>query len=194
MSRRHPGPVAYAVLAVLIAGAFGMVQFGPDTPSRPGGGAYSATGNQITGLNPSHLSGPGCYATTPGQVRTEPTATSVGGLARLTCPPTTQAQLLVKVADSQDGSVNVIFRTIGHRRIAGSVDSGQLRGRRNSATVHVAARLDRSFTASDPRTPRCPPRAPWSPPRTTRARPPCLWAAVPRPSAGRQSTLSRDRR
>jgi predicted alpha-1,2-mannosidase len=91
---------------------------------------------------------PGSYAVTLGQVRAELTATDRTGLARLTYPPTTQAQLLVKVANSQNGSANATFHTIGDRQIAGSVSSGHFCGQPNSYTVYFAAKFDRAFTSS----------------------------------------------
>ncbi|HEY2579329.1 MAG TPA: GH92 family glycosyl hydrolase [Streptosporangiaceae bacterium] len=39
---------------------FGMVQWSPDTPSRPDGGGYNYTDTSITGFSLTHLSGPGC--------------------------------------------------------------------------------------------------------------------------------------
>ena len=39
---------------------YGMVQWSPDTPSRPDGGGYEYTDSSITGFSLSHLSGPGC--------------------------------------------------------------------------------------------------------------------------------------
>ena len=39
---------------------FGMVQWSPDTPSRPPGGGYSYGDSSITGFSLTHLSGPGC--------------------------------------------------------------------------------------------------------------------------------------
>jgi predicted alpha-1,2-mannosidase len=41
---------------------FGMVQWSPDTPSRPSGGGYSYSDSSITGFSLTHLSGPGCGA------------------------------------------------------------------------------------------------------------------------------------
>jgi predicted alpha-1,2-mannosidase len=168
---------------------FGMVQFSPDTSSRPAGGGYSYTDNQITGFSLTHLSGAGCaitgdipflplvgalptdptsasqpfshtgeqatagsYGVTVGPagsgVRTDLTATARTGLARLTYPRTTQAQLLVKVADSQNGSSGATFQTIGDTGITGSVTSGHFCGQPDSYTVYFAATFDRPFTAS----------------------------------------------
>ncbi len=39
---------------------FGMVQWSPDTSSRPSGGGYSYKDEQISGFSLTHLSGPGC--------------------------------------------------------------------------------------------------------------------------------------
>lgn len=39
---------------------FGMVQWSPDTPSRPDGGGYSYNDTSITGFSLTHISGPGC--------------------------------------------------------------------------------------------------------------------------------------
>jgi putative alpha-1,2-mannosidase len=39
---------------------FGMVQFSPDTTSRPAGGGYSYADNAISGFSLTHLSGAGC--------------------------------------------------------------------------------------------------------------------------------------
>jgi predicted alpha-1,2-mannosidase len=39
---------------------FGMIQWGPDTPSRPAGGGYYYSDSRITGFSLTHVSGPGC--------------------------------------------------------------------------------------------------------------------------------------
>src|SRR5689334_14356132 len=54
---------------------FGMVQWSPDTPSRPDGGGYEYNDSSITGFSLTHLSGPGCGA--DGDVPILPT---VGGV------------------------------------------------------------------------------------------------------------------
>jgi predicted alpha-1,2-mannosidase len=41
---------------------FGMVQWGPDTTSRPDGGGYSYNDSSIIGFSLTHMSGPGCPA------------------------------------------------------------------------------------------------------------------------------------
>src|ERR1700683_3993663 len=39
---------------------FGMIQWSPDTPSRPDGGGYNYADTSITGFSLTHFSGPGC--------------------------------------------------------------------------------------------------------------------------------------
>lgn len=41
---------------------FGMVQWSPDTPSRPAGGGYEYNDKTVTGFSLTHISGPGCSA------------------------------------------------------------------------------------------------------------------------------------
>ncbi len=164
---------------------FGMVQFSPDTTSRPAGGGYSYTDDAITGFSLTHLSGAGCafagdipflplvgalpddpsaatqpfrhagetagpgsYAVTVGQISAQLTATARTGLARLTYPPSTQARLLVKVADSANGSAGATFQAIGNNEITGSVTSGHFCGQPDSYTVYFAATFSQPFTAT----------------------------------------------
>ena len=164
---------------------FGMIQWSPDTTSRPDGGGYSHDDSAVTGFSLTHVSGPGCpiagdfpilpltgavpanpdsasasfshasesahpgsYAVTAGAVRTELAVTDRTGVARFTYPATTQAQMLVKVADSANGSSSAGFQTVGDREITGAVTSGHFCGQPDSYTVYFAARFDRSFVAS----------------------------------------------
>ncbi|MEY9940914.1 putative alpha-1,2-mannosidase [Streptacidiphilus sp. MAP5-52] len=164
---------------------FGMVQWSPDTPSRPDGGGYNVSDSTVTGFSLTHLSGPGCpiagdfpilpmtgalpsdpdsaaapftqksqtahpgsYAVTAGGVRTRLAVTPRTGVADFSYPSSTQARLLVKVADSANGSSSASFQAVGDREITGSVTSGHFCGQPNSYTVHFAARFDRPFTAS----------------------------------------------
>ena len=54
---------------------FGMVQWSPDTPSRPDGGGYEYNDSAITGFSLTHISGPGCGAA--GDVPVLPTVGAV---------------------------------------------------------------------------------------------------------------------
>jgi predicted alpha-1,2-mannosidase len=55
---------------------FGMVQWSPDTPSRPAGGGYEYTDKSITGFSLDHISGPGCSAF--GDIPVLPTVGAIG--------------------------------------------------------------------------------------------------------------------
>jgi predicted alpha-1,2-mannosidase len=55
---------------------FGMVQWSPDTPSRPDGGGYEYDDSSIIGYSLTHLSGPGCQA--EGDVPILPTVGVIG--------------------------------------------------------------------------------------------------------------------
>ncbi|HEV3173037.1 MAG TPA: GH92 family glycosyl hydrolase [Actinocrinis sp.] len=164
---------------------FGMIQWSPDTTSRPDGGGYNYDDSAITGFSLTHLSGPGCavagdfpilpltgavpanpdsasasfnhssetahpgsYAVTAGGVSTQLAVTARTGVAQFTYPATSQAQLLVKVADSANGGSSATFQTIGNQEITGAVTSGHFCGQPDSYTVYFAARFNRPFTAS----------------------------------------------
>ena len=164
---------------------FGMVQFSPDTPSRPAGGGYFFSDSQITGFSLTHLSGVGCpitgdipilpvagavpadpsaasqpfshnaeqaspgrYSVSLGQVGVDLAASARTGVARFTYPATSQAQLLFKVAGSQNGSSGATFHTTGPNTVAGSVTSGHFCGQPDSYTIYFAATFDRPFAAS----------------------------------------------
>ena len=58
---------------------FGMVQWGPDTTSRPVGGGYRYSDSAISGFSLTHLSGPGCAAA--GDVPVLPTIGAVNPAA-----------------------------------------------------------------------------------------------------------------
>ena len=58
---------------------FGMVQWSPDTPSRPDGGGYAYKDSSITGFSLTHLSGPGCRSA--GDVPVLPTIGAVSTTA-----------------------------------------------------------------------------------------------------------------
>src|SRR5262245_61899625 len=58
---------------------FGMLQWSPDTVSRPDGGGYAYADSAITGFSLTHLSGPGCRAA--GDIPVLPTVGAVDGSA-----------------------------------------------------------------------------------------------------------------
>lgn len=59
---------------------FGMVQWSPDTPSRPPGGGYEYKDSSITGFSLTHIAGPGCGAA--GDIPVLPTVGAVDYGAR----------------------------------------------------------------------------------------------------------------
>jgi len=64
---------------------FGMVQWSPDTPSRPAGGGYEYNDKTIMGYSLTHISGPGCGAL--GDVPILPTVGAVGTSPGATMAP-----------------------------------------------------------------------------------------------------------
>ncbi|MFF4546844.1 lectin [Streptomyces sp. NPDC001435] len=58
---------------------FGMVQWSPDTPSRPPGGGYEYKDSSITGFSLTHIAGPGCGAA--GDIPVLPTVGTVNNAA-----------------------------------------------------------------------------------------------------------------
>jgi predicted alpha-1,2-mannosidase len=162
---------------------FGMVQWSPDTPSRPDGGGYEYKDSSITGFSLTHIAGPGCGAAgdipvlptigsvdtsatdgfshaaesaSPGSytvslsngVKTELTATTRSGMARFTFPATAQANLVFKLAGSQNGDSNTQFTVVNNSEVSGQVTSGAFCGASNSYTVYFDMVFDQPFTSN----------------------------------------------
>ncbi len=68
---------------------FGMVQWSPDTPSRPSGGGYEYSDNAVTGYSLTHISGPGCSAA--GDIPILPTTGAVAANPTVTTEPLSHA-------------------------------------------------------------------------------------------------------
>lgn len=97
----------------------------------------------------SEIAHPGYYAVTAGGIRTQLAVTERSGVAQLTYPAKSEAQLLVKVADIDGGSSAATFRESGDREITGSVTSnGFCRSGPDKYTLYFAARFSRPFTSS----------------------------------------------
>lgn len=162
---------------------FGMVQWSPDTTSRPDGGGYAYGDSAITGFSLTHLSGPGCGAEgdvpvlpTVGAVNTSATdsfshanesadagsysvklgngvgvqltATTRTGLAQLTFPSTSQANLIFKLASSQNGDSTTSFTVINSTEVQGSVTSGNFCGAGNTYKVYFDMKFSQPFATS----------------------------------------------
>ena len=163
---------------------FGMVQWSPDTPSRPPGGGYEYHDSAITGFSLTHLAGPGCgimgdvpFLPTVGAVggsagnsasfshtneqadagyyrvrldsgiTAELTATTRSGISRFTFPATTQANLLIKLAGSQNPVSDTSVSVVSNTEITGSVTTGHFCDAAPTYTVYFAAKFDQPFTA-----------------------------------------------
>ncbi|MEY9964074.1 putative alpha-1,2-mannosidase [Streptacidiphilus sp. MAP12-16] len=177
---------------------FGMVQWSPDTPSRPDGGGYEYKDSSITGFSLTHIAGPGCGAAgdipilptvgsvntaatdafshsgesaSPGSytvalnngVKTELTATTRSGMARFTFPSTTQANLVFKLAGSQNGDSNTQFTAVNSTEVSGQVTSGKFCGAGNSYTVYFDMVFDQPFSSNGTAAVTAPPPATASP-------------------------------
>ncbi|MFJ3639584.1 lectin [Streptomyces sp. NPDC090108] len=162
---------------------FGMVQWSPDTLSRPPGGGYEYKDSSITGFSLTHIAGPGCGAAgdvpvlpTVGavnnsatdsyshtgesasagsykvaldnKVTTELTTTTRSGMARFTFPATSQANLLFKLASSQNGGSSTQFNVVSSTEVSGQVTSGRFCGAGNTYTVYFDMVFDRPFATS----------------------------------------------
>jgi predicted alpha-1,2-mannosidase len=173
----YPGPVV----------PFGMVQFGPDTPSAsPSGYRYADT--SIEDFSLTHFDGAGCannedlnilpvtgavstspgsswtsYASgytksnesaAPGYYRTkldkyattvELTSTTRTGMARLTYPGTTSAQVLVNTGRSATGNRSGAV-TVSGATLTGSVTAGGFCGSSKTYQIYFAMQFDRTPT------------------------------------------------
>ena len=161
---------------------FGMVQWSPDTPSRPDGGGYEYNDSSITGFSLTHIAGPGCGAAgdipvlptvgavntgatdafshanesaTAGsykvalnnQVTTELTTTTRSGMARFTFPSTSQANLIFKLTNSQNGATSTQFTKVSSTEVSGQVTSGHFCGAGNTYTVYFDMVFDQPFAS-----------------------------------------------
>jgi predicted alpha-1,2-mannosidase len=162
---------------------FGMVQWSPDTPSRPAGGGYEYNDSSITGFSLTHIAGPGCGAggdipvlptvgavntgasdtfshgnesasagsykvALDNKVTTELTTTTRSGMARFTFPSTSQANLVFKLAGSQNGDTNTQFTVVNSSEISGQVTSGHFCGAGNTYTAYFDMVFDHPFTSN----------------------------------------------
>jgi predicted alpha-1,2-mannosidase len=162
---------------------FGMVQWSPDTSSRPPGGGYEYNDSTITGFSLTHLSGPGCGAEgdipilpTTGSVNTsandtfshanesadagdykvalsngvttELTATPRTGMAQFTFPATTQANLILKLSDSQQGDTATNFNVVSSTEVDGYVTSDNFCGPSPAYTVYYDLQFSQPITGN----------------------------------------------
>jgi predicted alpha-1,2-mannosidase len=162
---------------------FGMVQWSPDTPSRPDGGGYEYNDSSITGFSLTHIAGPGCGAegdipvlptvgavsgsatdsfshsnesanagdykvTLANGITTELTATTRTGMADLTFPSSSAANLIFKLDDSQNGNSATSWSVVGNTEVQGSATSGNFCGAGNTYTVYFDMQFSQPFSSS----------------------------------------------
>jgi predicted alpha-1,2-mannosidase len=131
-------------------GAMGDLPILPMTGALPSGDPgvhdepFTHTGEVAQAGYYSVMSGSGS------NIKTELTATTRSGMARWTYPSTTQADILIKLRDSQNGtnasSVNVVSST----EVSGSATSGGFCGNSDSYTVYFDMVFDQPFAANPP--------------------------------------------
>jgi predicted alpha-1,2-mannosidase len=85
-----------------------------------------------------------------GQIQTEITTTQRAGIARVTFPATTQADILVKLRDSQNQQAAdpSSARIVSNTEVIGNTTSGHFCGDAATYVVHFDLVFDRPFTAS----------------------------------------------
>ncbi|MBS2536321.1 GH92 family glycosyl hydrolase [Catenulispora sp. NF23] len=84
--------------------------------------------------------------TTP--VQTELTTTAHTGMARFTFPATNQADLLMKLLDSENGTTGSSVQLVGNNEVVGTVDSGGFCTQPGPYTLHFDMVFDQPFTAA----------------------------------------------
>jgi predicted alpha-1,2-mannosidase len=165
---------------------FGMMQWSPDTSSRPKGGGYAYGDTSLSGFSLTHISGPGCDAAgdvpflpatgalpadpntatasfshtgetaQPGyykvgvgsSITAELTTTARAGIGRFTYPATTQADMILKLADSQTPASATSVDAVGSNELTGSVTSDGFCEATNPFTLYFAVAFDHPFTAT----------------------------------------------
>ncbi|MEV6944358.1 lectin [Streptomyces sp. NPDC051172] len=164
----------------------GMLQWSPDTTSRPKGGGYNYADSAVSGFSLTHVSGVGCDAAgdlpilpVVGALGSNPAATtesfshsdeqaspgsysvSLGnstsaaltttthaGIGQFTFPSSTQANLLLKVQDTQTPYASSTLALSGGDTVTGSITSTGFCEDNTPITLYYAITFDHPFTAS----------------------------------------------
>src|SRR5947207_2551017 len=95
----------------------------------------------------------GSYARNSGSgsaIKTDLTATTRSGMARWTFPATSQADLLLKLRDSQNGTSASTVTVVGTNEVRGSATSGHFCGAADTYTVHFDIVFDQPFAPNPP--------------------------------------------
>ncbi|HEV3172732.1 MAG TPA: GH92 family glycosyl hydrolase, partial [Actinocrinis sp.] len=129
-------------------GALGDVPILPLTGALPSGDPSNVT---TSFTNTGEIAQAGYYSAEsnlPQTVTSEFTATPHSSMGRFTFPKTTQADLLVKLMDSQNGDAATSAQVVGTNELTGSVTSGSFCGDGQLYTLYFDLVFDHPFTAS----------------------------------------------
>ena len=128
-------------------GAMGDVPILPLTGGLPSGdpGSYDQPINHST-----EVGNAGYYTVNTGStpIKTELTATAHTGMARFTFPATNQADVLLKLLDSQNGTSASSAQLVGNDEVVGTATSGGFCGEAGSYTLHFDMVFDQPFTSA----------------------------------------------
>ncbi len=131
-------------------GAMGDIPILPMTGGLP-------SGDPGVHLEPFSHSGevaqPGYYSAASGAgstIKTELTATTRSGMGRFTFPSTTQADLLFKLRDSQNGTSGSSVNVVSNTEVSGSATSGGFCGNSDTYTVYFDVVFDQAFASNPP--------------------------------------------
>jgi predicted alpha-1,2-mannosidase len=128
-------------------GAMGDVPILPMTGGLPGGDP----GSHVEPFTHSGEMGTaGYYTVTSGSspIRTELTATQRSAMARFTFPATSQADVLIKLLDSENGTFRSTAQVVSSTEVMGSATSGHFCGAGDVYTVNFDIVFDHPFTGS----------------------------------------------
>ena len=164
----------------------GMLQWSPDTTSRPKGGGYDYADSAVSGFSLTHVSGVGCDAAgdlpilpvvgapgsnpasttesfshsgeqaSPGSYSVSLgdgtsaalTTTTHAGIGQFTFPSSTEANLLLKVQDTQTPYASSTLALSGGNTVTGSITSTGFCEDTTPITLYYAISFDHAFTAS----------------------------------------------
>jgi len=134
------GPGCGAMQDIPILPMIGGLPASPGTHTEP----FTHTGEVAQAGYYSVMSG------ASSSIKTELTATMRSGMARWTFPSTSQADLLIKLRDSQNGTSASTVQVVGTNEVHGSATSGHFCGAPDTYTVHFDIVFDQPFAANPP--------------------------------------------
>src|SRR5262249_34162308 len=118
-----------------------------DVPVLPTVGAVN-TGATDTFSHANESASAGSYKVTlDNQVTTELTTTTRTGMARFTFPSSSQANLIFKLTNSQNGASSTQFTKVSSTEVSGQVTSGRFCGAGNTYTVYFDMVFDQPFAS-----------------------------------------------